>query len=180
MSEFSRKYTLTAIGEVGKEFDLHATTEECMALAKFLDIFAVHRLQAQGQLSLIREGALAEGVFQADLEVACAGTGEPMCLRIEEPFSVHYVHHIKVQGGSGRDLEGHAAWTLNDLDEDMEELQGDVLDLGETIVQHVILAMPLAPKQNISDVTPQNEVHLQPHPFAALAALKEVSPNEEG
>ena len=62
------------------------------------------------------------------------------------------------------------------LNDEVEPLEGDVLDLGEVASEELFLALdpyPRLPDAALTDFVPEAEVGEESkHPFAALAALK--------
>lgn len=90
--DVARLINVERLGREPLKFDIQATTEECEALAKSLDILGLSDVTARG--SLVRQGAngqvLLTGRLQAEAVQACVVSLDPVAQAIDEEFTVLY------------------------------------------------------------------------------------------
>ena len=164
--EFSRPVDLRHLGD--RPHHLVATPQERAKLAERLEIEAVDRLEAD--IALMPEGAkiLATGRFTAEVVQACAVSGEPFAVAIDEPLALRFVPDAAAHR-PGEEIE------LDASDCDEIEFEDGSIDLGETVAQSLALAIdPYATGPDADAV--RAAVGLSDEgvsgPFAALAALR--------
>lgn len=162
--EFSRLVDARQLS--AKAVSIEATAEERQALARRIDIVAIHQLQATVRFERAGEAILAHGRLSASIVQSCAVSGEDLPVRIDEPLALRFVPGVQVEG---EEIELDA--------EDLDEIpfEGDAFDLGEAAAQSLALAIdPYATGPEAERV--RKEAGLQDEaasgPFAALAALK--------
>lgn len=151
---------------------IEANANQCAALAERFGLAAVHRLSARVALERDGDTLMAEGVLTAEIEQACAVTGEPFRSAIDEPVSLRFVPAKAVSSpAEGEEIEIGA----EDLDE--IEFEGETVNLGEAIAQSLGLAVdPYACGPNAEAARKDGLVSSEEAsgPFAALAALKKI------
>lgn len=165
--EFSRVVRLNEVGDGTRARDVTADVQERAALARRFGLLALDRLDATAHIIPEGESWLVTGSLGADFVQACIATGEPVRAKIETPFSVRFV----------RDLESTEAEEieLSDEDCDLVALNGERIDLGETVAQSLALNLDPYPRVPGADeklralgVLSEEESG----PFAALKGLK--------
>ncbi len=168
--EFSRLADVLRLPPVGGRYEIAASAEERVALAKRFDLLTLDRLEAQVQLVPIAAGFYRlSAAFVAELTQACVVTFEPVATRIEENFSLLY--------GAQDDQKD----VLLDGDSEIvEPVEGGMVDIGEAVAQQLSLALdpfPRAPEaatENGAIVAGEQRLD---SPFALLAKLRKA---EEG
>ena len=160
--EFTRPVDVGRLPPGGAIYGLKATPAERAALARRFDLLALDRLEAEVRLERLAGGLLRlSAALRADVAQACVITLEAVRGRIDEPFTVLY--------RAGAEA-GETAVMLSGASELVEPLPGDVLDIGEAVVQQLSLALdpyPRAPGAAAA-MAPEGRVS----PFAALAKWK--------
>jgi uncharacterized metal-binding protein YceD (DUF177 family) len=142
--------------------ELTASAEDRELLRQRYDVEDVAFLR--GKLTAVRSGDLIRvtGTIDAELGRICGVSLEPMRERIDERFEVEY------RIGSQGDLEGEVE---ADLDAP-EPLTASKLDLGEVLVEQLVLAM--SPHPRIEDASPPKDpgAGKETSPFDVLKTLK--------
>lgn len=143
--EFSRAVAVSALPLQGRAFDLSPTEAERAAIARRLDIPGVERLAGHIDVKPARGGATLSGKLSASLTRQCVVTLEPMTEEIAESFALRFVRaEPQTEAGEAELL----------IDEDTPEpLDGDVIDIGEALVQQLALAMSPYPRRPDADFT---------------------------
>ena len=165
--EFSRPIRLNEVGDGTRERTLEATADERKALVRRFRLAALDRLEAKLHVIPEEKSWLVTGTLTADLAQPCVATGEPVPARIEAPFSVRYVASLDTP--EAEELE------LSDEDCDVMELEGERIDLGETVAQSLALNLDPYPRAPDADATLRKLGVLSEEdsgPFAALKGLK--------
>lgn len=154
---------------------IEADERERAALAERFAIVSIEKLTAEIELELCQKGVRAEGALKAEITQACAVSGDPFPVRIEEAIVLRFIE------------EGTATLTPSDEDEidfeltaeDCDEIEydGESFDLGEAVAQTLGLAIdPYAEGPKASAARKRagiTEEGQQDGPLAAgLSALK--------
>jgi len=165
--EFSRVIRLNEIGDGTRERTIEADEAERKALARRFGLIALGRLEARLHVIPEAKSWLVTGTLIADVEQSCVATGEPVPAHIEAPFSVRFV----------RDLDSPEAEEieLSDEDCDLLQLEGERIDMGETVAQSLALNLDPYPRAPDADATLRKLGVLSEEdagPFAALKGLK--------
>jgi uncharacterized metal-binding protein YceD (DUF177 family) len=167
LPEFSRLIRLNEIGDGSRERTIEANADECKALARRFRLIALDRLEARLHVIPEANSWLVTGTLTADLAQACVATGEPVPEHVEAPFSVRFVHDLDSQ--EAEEIE------LSDEDCDLIQLDGEKIDLGETVAQSLALNLDPYPRAPDADATLRKLGVLSEDdagPFAALKGLK--------
>ncbi len=165
--EFPRPIRLNEIGDGTRERTIEATADECKALARRFRLIALDRLEAKLHVILEAKSWLVTGTLTADLAQACVATGEPVPEHVEAPFSVRFVQDL--DSPEAEEIE------LSDEDCDLIQLDGEKIDLGETVAQSLALNLDPYPRAPDADETLRKLGVLSEEdagPFAALKGLK--------
>lgn len=154
---------------------IEADERERVALAERFGILSVERLSAKVELDLCKKGIRAHGSISAEITQACAVSGDPFPVTIEEEITLRFIEEGSNQLAPSEDDDVDYELTADDCDE--IEYSGDSFDLGEAVAQTLGLAIdPYAEGPDANAVRKQVgiiEEGQQDGPLAAgLAALK--------
>lgn len=152
---------------------LEPTAQERIALAERFGLPSIETLRATVTLDDDGKAIKAKGHLSAAVHQACAVSGEPFPVTIEEPLSLRFVQPSPVIHDPDTEIE----LTREELDE--IEYSGDSFDLGEAVAQSLELAMdPYAEGPNADAMRDKANIESDENrapsgPLAeALAALK--------
>jgi hypothetical protein len=161
--ELHRPLAVERIGAAGLDFDVEANQAECGALAARMQLPEIHSLTCHFHLlhesgdSIIAHGHLVARVVQT-----CVVSLEDFAATVDERFVIRFVP-------DGQESDDPDPEALDELP------YGDgLIDLGETAAEQLALAIDPYPRAP-GAVLPAAEVEAEPHPFAALSALKRLN-----
>ena len=175
--ELSRVFQIEELANdpVSREFS--ASEEERSALAGRLGVELFNAVRAELSLAGFgSEGIRVEGRVFAELVQNCVVTLEPVEERISEPVAVTYLTKM---AEPPEDVEFAA------LDEEeIEEFDGESIDLGELIAQTLAGAINPYPRKEgaafgKADGLGDNDAGVRENPFAVLKGLKAANGNAE-
>ena len=174
-NEFSRPVPLDRISASWTHHSIEAEEAERIALATRFDLVAIDRLTAEVRLRRDRAGTQVAFLahFSASVVQQCVVTLEPTPAEIDEELEIRF------------DLSAEILAAELDIDADeesVEPLEGDVIDIGEVIAQHLSLALdpfprhpdappPLEEEPAVVEEAPEP---VRPSPFAALAKRRTI------
>jgi uncharacterized metal-binding protein YceD (DUF177 family) len=165
--EFSRLIRLNEIGDGTRARNISAEPAELTALARRFGLIALDRLEATLHIVPEAKSWLMTGTLIADLTQACVATAEPVPAHIDTPFTVRFVQDL--DSPEAEEIE------LSDEDCDLVALDGERIDMGETVAQSLLLNLDPYPRAPDAD-TRLRELGVlsegEAGPFAALRALK--------
>lgn len=165
--EFSRPIRLNEIGDGSRERLIEADEAERRALARRFGLLALDRLEARLRVVPEEKSWLVTGTLTAALAQPCVATGEPVPAHIEAPFSVRFVRDLDTP--EAEEIE------LSDEDCDVMALEGERIDMGETVAQSLALNLDHYPRCTDADAKLREMGVLSDEdagPFAALKGLK--------
>lgn len=173
--EFSRPERVDRIPSEAVEMSIRATNEECQAIATRLGLEAVERLSADLTVKLAPTTGIIRitGRFDARVRQVCVVTLDPFDAEVGESIDLSIAA-----------VPADIDIDIIDIDplaeDDPEHLEGNILDIGEIVTQHLSLALDPHPRKPGAE--PQalragpdqadDAVEEKPKPFAALAKLK--------
>lgn len=168
--EFSRPVHIHDLDDDERIEEITATEEERSALARRFSLVALDRLSATVRLRRGDDGRAVQvsGRFLADLAQTCVVTLEPMPVHVEDPFAVLFMRDLPDEVGD-LDVEGHEA-------EEIEQLNGDVIDIGEVVAQSLYLSLDPYPRRSGAQYVATGEDgadHAGNRAFSALAHWRE-------
>jgi uncharacterized metal-binding protein YceD (DUF177 family) len=161
--EFSRMMALDE-RHAHRRFRIEATSEECAAIARRLDLLTLRRLHAEGA---VRAGAggrwTLSGRLGADVVQACVVTLDPVLATVEDAFEIAFAP-----------MDEREDDEVDLTDTDVEPLPADgLLDVGEIITQQLSLALdpfPRAPDAGTGDrIESMEEGPAKVAPFSGLS-----------
>lgn len=171
--EFSRAIDVADIPPAGLVEDIAATPEERAALARRFGLLSLDRLDARLTIKALHGGLFrVEGDLVAEVTQRCVVSLEPVPARLAVPLVATFVK------ASRRDaVEVHLDGAGEE--DDPEPLADGRIDLGETVAQHLALALdpyPRKPGVDIGQVigAVAGETHEEPtsSPFSKLSEFK--------
>lgn len=137
------------------------------AIAKALDLVALHRLEADLTVKPWFDGVEIHGRWSAEVEQICGVSLDPFTTPLKGSFAIRAVPAASRHAPSEADEI--------DLDPDAEDppdlLEGDVVDLGAYVVEHLALEIdPFPRKPGVAFEAPPAPAEASP--FAVLRNLK--------
>jgi hypothetical protein len=158
------------LGEIGRKLGLRLEADEAarVRIAKALELPRLLRLSAELTLEPWLDGARLDGRFAGEVEYECGVT--------LEPFEAPVAGEIEVKllpVGSPNAPEPETAEVAIDPDapEAPDIFEGDVIDVGAYLVEHLALELdPFPRKPGASFEAPPDESNVSP--FAALKDWK--------
>lgn len=155
--------------------DIRASREECDALAKRLDILDINDLNAHVTVTIGARKDLfkIEGDIQANLVQECCVTLAPVHEIVNESFAETMTTNAAFLSTKAKDDDGE----IDSDEKPVELIEGDQIDLGETVAQWLTLALNPYPRSNTPYYehveTTAEEVQGSTHmPFKVLEILK--------
>ena len=168
MSEdFGKRLPLNQIRD-GERVELVASEGERQEIAQRLGLGSLERLEAHAALSRDKQKVRATGRLKAALTQACVITGDPVVVRVDEPFDIIFLPQPE-PGGLPEEVE------LSEEDCDTVFHGGSGIDLGEAIADTLGLSLDPYPRSAGADAALKEAGILseaEAGPFAALAQLK--------
>lgn len=139
-------------------------------IAKLLDLPSLSRLEGEVTVTPWLDGAEVAGRWSADLQQLCGVTAEPFDAAPSGDFQVRVVPPDSRAAPSPE-----AEVSLEpDAEDPPDVLEGELIDLGAYLVEHLALELDPFPRAPGVEWEPP-EAEPEPSPFAALAKLKRDS-----
>ena len=167
-SEFSYLVTLADAAQ-GRNVTLEADDVQRAAIAKRLGLVALDRFVTKADVRAVAGGIAATGEIAANVVQSCAATDLPVPVKICEPFDLRFIRDADHASDDEEEIE------IGDADCDVLPLEDERIDLGETAVQTLSLALEPFPRHPDADrILAEKGVlsEAQAGPFAALAQLR--------
>jgi uncharacterized metal-binding protein YceD (DUF177 family) len=141
MSELHRPFEIAAIPDAGRAVDIAATPEECAAIAERLGLVALRDFRVKGRLGVRRRGrgASFEAHLTATVTQSCIVTLEPVEAAIDEEIAVRLLSEDEAQVQEELDIDAE--------EDDIEIVEGGVVDVGDLCVQYLALALDPYPRR---------------------------------
>jgi uncharacterized metal-binding protein YceD (DUF177 family) len=140
--EFSRVVVLGELPEGGRDYALEANAEERGALARRFDLPAIGLLRATVQVVPLR----GRKVGGAAVSLGLSARVTQVCVLSLEPFEVPIEERAELRVLPPELTEGETDFEAAEA-ADSELLEGDRLDLGELVAQHLAVALDPYPKR---------------------------------
>ena len=166
--EWSHRVPLSQVGSRRREGRIDAEPAQAAALATRFDLPGITALGATYRLERRGEEVAATGQLSAQLEQACAVTGEAFPVAIDAPFDIRF---IAVDDAPTPDEEIE----LDADDCDVMFHDGRAIDLGEAVAQTLFLALDPYPRgPGAAEAVAEQGLDRdeKTNPFAALTGLK--------
>ncbi len=159
--ELHRPVAIDRIGAHGLDVEISANADELAALAARLRLPAIGELVCRFRLRRIGGVIAAEGQLRARLTQVCVVTLDEFEQGVSEDFTVHFVP----AGEEDEDPDPDAV--------DQIPYAGNAIDLGETAVEQLALALDPYPRKPGAELADPDEADAA-NPFAALASRRPV------
>ncbi len=172
---FQRVVSTRDLAPGGVDIDIAATAAECLALARQLGLGELIRLGAVGRLWWDGDGAVyrLDIHLTADVVQSCVVSLEPVQEQIDEQIGISYCEPPAEPVA----VAPHAEIEIGIDEEDPPEpLDGDQIDVGAVVAEHLALALnpyPRAPGAVFEDAQTAEEDRDRPSPFAVLERLQQ-------
>ncbi len=139
-SELRRVYALGEIGDAGVDVKISTNARERAALARRFGVRAIDALSATLRLVLVSGGEVVHisGDITADVVQSCVLTLEPVAVHIEGGFERSFAPG----GDAGANVE-----VRPEDDDEPEPLDGDEIDVGELVAEHLGLNLNPYPRR---------------------------------
>jgi len=163
----SRVVEVSSLDPKGAEIVIEANESERQAIARRLDIPALGRLKGTFALAPARGGVEIRLRLDAQAERRCVASLEPMTETIAEDIAMQFDRDFD-EDDRGEEFAGD---TLR------EPLEGDEIDLGELLVQHLSLSLDPYPRKE--GAGPLIERYGADAPSSPFAGLKDLANRDE-
>ena len=158
---------LSEIQRGPRTLELAADAAARARIATLLDLPALERFEARVNVAPWLDGAQVDARWSADLSQTCSVTAEPFAGAFSGEFSVR-----AVPADSRAAPSPEAEVSVDpDAEDPPDVLEGEVVDLGAYLVEHLALELDPFPRAPGAQFEPP-AAEPEPSPFAALAALK--------
>ncbi len=158
--ELSRPQAIDSVGPAGVDVLVEASAAECAALARRMQLPAIHALTCRFHLERgFGSTIVVQGQLHASVVQTCVISLDDFVAEVDEAFLLHAVP----EGEESDDLDPEVP--------DEISYEHGIVDLGEAASQQLALALDPYPRAP-GAVLPETEDGTEPNPFAALAALK--------
>jgi len=169
--EFSRPLAIEDIAREGSVLTLEATAEERRRLAERFGLLSLDRLTAELTVTRGASGipVRIRGRLRASVVQECVVSLEPIPCKINESIEVEFAPAAEDRAEEVFHL---------DQPEPPEPLEGDSVDLGELVAQHLSVALdPYPRKEGLAPLEwaaggPEDRENETDGPFSALAPLR--------
>ena len=158
--ELSRIVRLDRVPARGMDIDIQASEAERAALARRFELLELPALQASVHVRPGLGGVwTVSGRLSAQVVQACVVSLDPVAQTIDEPFEVRFAAGAREEAGADPDAP--------------EALDGDTIDVGAVVADHLSLALDPFPRAPGVEYQPEPEpADAKPNPFAALEQLR--------
>jgi uncharacterized metal-binding protein YceD (DUF177 family) len=172
MPELDWTESVFDIPSQGLERTRVATAEECSSLAAALELLACEAVKARYRI-VSRAGGryVLDGTIEADITQECVVTVEPVPAHLSIPLNVEFVP----QAGQAED---ESALIDPFATVDVEPITNGRLEIGRVIVEEIASNLDPYPRRPDTAFDWQDEKAAEANPFAALAKLKDRTPEK--
>lgn len=171
--QFSRPIEISAIGSTEVVKNIEATNEERSDIAGELGLLEVKALSAEMTLTRDEDGMIhVDGRVTAEIIQACVVSLDPVAETIDEPIALRFVDaHARIPSTGTKAGEVN----VDPIQDDPPEiLSGPIIDLGEIVLEHFILAIdpyPRAPGVEMPVDMTVDSAEKDESPFAVLGRM---------
>ncbi len=173
VKEFSRTIALGELGPDGVRREISADASEMAALAKRFGLVAIDSLSAKITIEQDEAGhrVFLRGSLRADVVQSCVVTHKPVANHVEGALAVTYsTAEDALESVRHMAPETDVAPGEDDLP---EWLEGDEIDMGEVVAEHLGLYLDPYPRRPGVVFSPEDEEDpAQASPFTVLRDFK--------
>lgn len=170
--EFSHIVTLGDAAH-GRPITLNADADARERIARRLELIELSEFSLTAEIRTISGGIAAKGEVLAKLVQRCAATDLPVPATLAESFDLRFLRDVDAPAEDMEEIE------ISSEDCEVLPLEGDHIDLGETAVQTLSLALDPFPRHpDATRILAEKGVLSEEAagPFAALAKLRGDKP----
>ena len=164
---------LAEVQRSAPRLELEADAPRRAAIAEALDLLALNRFVASVRVTPWLDGVEIAAHWRADIAQTCGVSLEPFDTALAGEFAVRAVPE-------GSPAEGDPAREITvdpDAEDPPDRLEGEEVDIGAYLVEHLALEVdPFPRKPGVDFEPPPSESPASP--FAVLQALKSQPPKE--
>ena len=158
--EYSFEISLDDLGKTPKRYRLSANESELKNIARRLETPSIEKLDGDMEVRATKTVIYVEGSLSASLIRECVASLELMDEQVAETFELEFSRVTPADEVDAFDLEAP------------EVIEGDMLDLGELLVQQLSLAMDPFPRK--PDTPSLAEAYAPPENVSPFAELQGV------
>jgi uncharacterized metal-binding protein YceD (DUF177 family) len=147
----------------GKPVHIHATSEECAALAKDFGLPGIESLSADLTLLPAPQGVQVVGEVRAKVTQICVASLEPFDSTITEQVEVAFAEPSGIPAEPPTEMHEY---------EPPDEIVNGKIDLGSVAAEFLALGLDPYPRKPGVDFDFKDPADAEHNPFAALAKLK--------
>jgi uncharacterized metal-binding protein YceD (DUF177 family) len=171
---WSLPLTVHEVPATGRRFELTADAQARAAVAKLAGVRDISRLEAVFEVGPYKQGGLrVQGDVSATVGQMCVVTLDPIENEIQEVVDLVLLPEAPAPAANATEVE------VGD-DDPPEPLVGGTIDLGAIATEFVVLAIDPHPRKPGAVFEAPAAGDAAAKPFAALAALKKNTPENEG
>ncbi len=172
----SRLIRVEALPKEGELVTIEANAAERQALAAFLKLSSIEKLEASLALARSgRAGVRVTGSVRGELTQVCVVSLEPFPATVEEEVDVRFAPRSEGRAARGAQIEPET-FSITDQDEPDPIVDGKI-DLGALVVEFFSLGVDPYPRKPGVEFEPPQELAATVSPFSALADRKEKDPD---
>jgi uncharacterized metal-binding protein YceD (DUF177 family) len=154
----------TDVGNVppaGRHVHVHATAEECAALAKDFGLAGIESLAADLTLTSTAKGVHVVGEVKASITQICVATLEPFDSIVKERVEVDFAEPSGMPPEPPTEMHEY---------EPPDEIVNNRIDLGAVVAEFLALGLDPYPRKPGADFDYKDPADKEMSPFAALKA----------
>ncbi len=167
LNEFARPLIAHEIGATARHDVIAATSEERAALCARFDLVTLDELSAELATQRVAEGVRVMGSMIARGAQPCVVSGEPVPFSLKAPVDLLFV--ASDSGADDEEIE------LDADDLDVMTLDGDRLDIGESVAQTLSLILDPYPRADAAVLATARKRLLSEEEAAARAAQEKAA-----
>lgn len=164
---FSHWIDIADLDLTGKDFELTLDADTRRTLAEAYELLDLPLVNVKATVWPMEEGVTLRFHLKAQVVQQCVVTLEPVPGDVDETVTLHYTPRAVLD-------ETHRVVDIADEDDPPEPLDGDRLDLGAAVAEHLALSLDPFPRKAdavLPDAATDGQ-HQATGPFAVLAQLK--------
>lgn len=178
-----RVFNVVDLKPEGVDVTVETTPEERAELAIFLDLPAIHRLQASFRLTGNEHRVTVRGEVHAAIVQVCTVSLEPFDTTVHEEVEVVFDDSavtppdIRAKPPSARNAPGVEGFDLESELDAPDELIDGRIDLGALAAEFLALGLDPYPRKPGVEFSYEDGAAASESPFAALSSLKRNAPS---
>jgi uncharacterized metal-binding protein YceD (DUF177 family) len=159
----SRPIDVGNVPPAGKHVHVHATPEECAALAKDFGLVGIDALTADLTLTSTAKGVHVTGKVKASITQICVASLDPFDSIVDETIEVDFAEPSGMPPEPPTEMHEY---------EPPDEIVNGKIDLGAVVAEFLALGLDPYPRKPGVDFDYKDPADAEHNPFAALGKLK--------